>query len=180
MVNGWTGTLILTLDFIILCLFSGSKLGSPVTSGVTRRQSCVYFVDCKGISSTHTLYLGTKKYRSFTKSRTCGGPPSSAKYVTQVRPPSVPECPPTHSISTCFYSSKINSSHISEIWYPLMQEYNCNVLYNVSNYSTCPFLHCVRDQARVHIYNIWFTSKHTLNIFFYEVLVHLSCLPGHI
>ena len=27
----------------------GSKLGSPVTSGVTLRQSCGYFVDCKGI-----------------------------------------------------------------------------------------------------------------------------------
>ena len=27
----------------------GSRLGSPVTSGVTRRQSHVYFVDCKGI-----------------------------------------------------------------------------------------------------------------------------------
>ena len=30
-------------------MFSGSKLGSPVTSGVTLRQSCGYFVDCKGI-----------------------------------------------------------------------------------------------------------------------------------
>ena len=46
---GWTGARILTFDFIILCLFSGSKLGSPVTSAVTRRQSRVYFVDCKGI-----------------------------------------------------------------------------------------------------------------------------------
>ena len=44
-------------------------------------------------------YLGTKKYPSFTKSQTCGGlkkrPPSSAKYVTQVRPPSVPEWTPS-------------------------------------------------------------------------------------
>ena len=39
----------MTFDFIILCLFSGSKLGSPVTSAVTRRQSRVYFVDCEGI-----------------------------------------------------------------------------------------------------------------------------------
>ena len=30
-------------------MFSGSKLGSPVTSAVTRHQSRVYFVDCKGI-----------------------------------------------------------------------------------------------------------------------------------
>ena len=36
---GWTGTRILTLDFIINCVFSGSWLGSPVTSAVTRRQS---------------------------------------------------------------------------------------------------------------------------------------------
>ena len=70
---GWTGTHILTLDFIILCLFSGSKLGSSVTSGVTRRQSRVYFMDCKGTFTPHTSYLGTKKYPSFTKSRTCGG-----------------------------------------------------------------------------------------------------------
>ena len=35
--------------YIILCVFCGSKLGSPVTSGVTRRHSRVYFVDCEGI-----------------------------------------------------------------------------------------------------------------------------------
>ena len=46
---GWTGTRILILDFIILCLFSGSRLGSPVTSRVTRRHSRVYSVNCKGI-----------------------------------------------------------------------------------------------------------------------------------
>ena len=74
--------------------FSGSRLGSLVTSVVT--QSRVHFVDCKGIFTPHTSYLGTKKYHSFTKSRTCGGlkkTPSSAKYVTRLRPPSVPECP---------------------------------------------------------------------------------------
>ena len=79
-----------SLDFIILCLFCGNKLGSPVTSGVTRRQSRVCFVDCKGIFTPHTSYLGTKKYHSFTKSRTCGGlkkTPSSTKYVTRVPPP---------------------------------------------------------------------------------------------
>ena len=70
---GWTGTRIITLDFIIRCLYSGSRLGSPVTSGVTQRQSRVYFVDCKGIFAPHTSYLGTKKYPSFTESRTCGG-----------------------------------------------------------------------------------------------------------
>ena len=76
---GKTGTRILTLDFVILCLFGGSRLGSPcpgahVTSGVTRRQSRVHIVDCKGIFTPHTSYLGTKKkYPSFTKSWTCGG-----------------------------------------------------------------------------------------------------------
>ena len=70
---GWAGTRISTLDFIILYLFSGSKPGSPVTSGVTRCQSRIYFVDCKGIFTPHTSYLGSKKYPSFTKSRTCGG-----------------------------------------------------------------------------------------------------------
>ena len=79
---------ILTSDVIILCLFSGSRLGSPVTSGVTRRQSRVNFVDCKGIFTPppppNTSYLGTKKYPSFTKSRTWGGlknTPSSAKSI---------------------------------------------------------------------------------------------------
>ena len=59
-------------------------------------------MDCKGNFTPHTSYLGTKKYPSFTKSRTCGGlkkTPSSAKYVTQVRPPSVPECLPPLGIS---------------------------------------------------------------------------------
>ena len=30
-------------------------------------------MDCKGIFTPHTSYLGTKKYPSFTKLRTCGG-----------------------------------------------------------------------------------------------------------
>ena len=51
------------VDFIILCLFSGSRLGSPVTSGVTRRQSRGHFVDCKRFSTPppppNTSYLGT-------------------------------------------------------------------------------------------------------------------------
>ena len=73
----WTGTHILTFDVIIICLFSGSssssRLGSPVTLGVTQRQSRVYIVDCKGIFTPHTSYLGIRKYASFTKSQTCGG-----------------------------------------------------------------------------------------------------------
>ena len=67
-VIGWTGTRFLTLYSIILCLFSDSSTGSrsPVTSGVTRRQSRRYFVDCKGIFTPHVTYLGTKRYPSFT------------------------------------------------------------------------------------------------------------------
>ena len=78
-------------------MFSGSKLGSPVTSGVTRRESRVYFVDCKGILTPvlrawvqkSTLLLQNRGHAEVLKKT-----PSSAKYVTRVRPPSVPECPP--------------------------------------------------------------------------------------
>ena len=45
------------LDFIFLCLLSGSRLVSPFTSGVTRRQSCGYFIYCNGIFTPHTSYL---------------------------------------------------------------------------------------------------------------------------
>ena len=88
---GWTGTRILTFDVIILCLFSGSRLGSPVT----RRQSRVYFVHCKAFFTPHTSFLGTKKYPSFTKSPTCGG--LKKKFIREIRSagaaPSVPQCP---------------------------------------------------------------------------------------
>ena len=91
------GTRILTLDFIVLCLFSGSKLGSPVTSEVTRRQSRAYFVDCERIFTPilrtwvqkSTLLLQNRWHAEVLKKT-----PSSAKYVTRVRPPSVPESPP--------------------------------------------------------------------------------------
>ena len=78
-------------------MFSGSKLGSPDTSGVTRRQSRVCFRDCKGILTPilrtcvqkSTLLLQNRGHAEVLKKT-----PSSAKYVTKVRPPSVPECPP--------------------------------------------------------------------------------------
>ena len=74
----------------------GSKLGRPVTSGVTLRQIRVYFVACKGILTPilrtwvqkSTLLLQNRGHAEVLKKT-----PSSAKYVTQVRPPSVPECP---------------------------------------------------------------------------------------
>ena len=47
----------------------GSKLGSPVTSGVTRRQGRVYFVDCKGIS---TPILRTWVQKSTLLLQICG------------------------------------------------------------------------------------------------------------
>ena len=116
---GWMGTRILTLYFTILYLFrgssSGSRLGSPVTSGVTRRQSRGYFVDFYGIftsgESPPYFVPGYKKVPIFYKSRTCGGlkkkTPSSAKYVTRVRPPSVPECPPRARFSSIVTFSAI-------------------------------------------------------------------------
>ena len=86
----------------MLCLFNGSKWRQQtrkpwVTSGVTRRQSRVYFVDCKGILTPilrtwvqkSTLLLQNRGHAEVLKKT-----PSSAKYVTKVRPPSVPECPP--------------------------------------------------------------------------------------
>ena len=89
---GRTGTPISTLDFIILCLFNGSRLGSLVISRVTRRQSRGYFVDGKGMFTPHTSYLGTKKYPSFTNrghAEVLKKTHSSTKYVTQV-----PDSPP--------------------------------------------------------------------------------------
>ena len=71
---GWTGTRTLTLDFIILCLFSGSRFGRPRHFGSHSASDREYFVDCKVIFTPHTSYLGTKKYHSFTNPRTCGGP----------------------------------------------------------------------------------------------------------
>ena len=79
-------------------MFSGGiKLGSPDTSGVTRCQSRICFVDCKGILTPilrtwvkkSTLLLQNRGHEKVLKKT-----PSSAKYVTKVRPPSVPECPP--------------------------------------------------------------------------------------
>ena len=97
---GWTGTRILTFDVIIRCLFSGSssgsRLGSPVTSGVSRRQSHLYLVDCKGMfipplplilrTWVQQILLQNRGHAEVLKKT-----PSSAKYVTRVRPPSVPK-----------------------------------------------------------------------------------------
>ena len=68
-----------------------------VTSGVTQRQSHVYFVDCKGILTPilrtwvqkSTLLLQNRGHAEVLKKT-----PSSAKYVKRVRPHSMPECPP--------------------------------------------------------------------------------------
>ena len=68
----------------------GSKLGSLVTSGVTRRHSRVYFVDCKGIFTPilrtwvrkSTLLLQNRGHAEVLKKT-----PSSAKYVTKVPHP---------------------------------------------------------------------------------------------
>ena len=68
-----------------------------VTSGVTQRQSRVYFVDYKGIL-TPILRTWVQKSTLLLQNRGHAEvlikTPSSAKYVTKVRPPSVPECPP--------------------------------------------------------------------------------------
>ena len=74
-------------------MFSGSsKLGSPVTSGVTRRQSRIYFVECKGILTPilrtwvqkSTLLLQNRGHAEVLKKD-----PFFRKYLTRVRPPSV-------------------------------------------------------------------------------------------
>ena len=112
---GWTGTRILTSDVIILCLFSGSKWRQQtrkpwVTSGVTRRQSRVYFVDCKGILTPilrtwvqkSTLLLQNrghaevlKKDPFFREIRNEGAPPPPP-LCTWVPPPPPP--PPGYTI----------------------------------------------------------------------------------
>ena len=109
---GWTWTHILTLDFIILCLLSGSRLRSPVTLEVSRCQSHGYFVDCKGIFTPHTLYLGSKKYPSFTNhghAELLKKTPSSVKYLKWVRPHSVPDSPPPPPPDRVLIVSRVHS-----------------------------------------------------------------------
>ena len=53
-------------DAIILCLFSGSRLESPVTSGVTRRQSRIYSWIVRGFSPPYFV-PGYKKVPFFYK-----------------------------------------------------------------------------------------------------------------
>ena len=69
------------------------RLGSPVTSGVTRRQSPVYFV--RGFS-TPILRIWVQKSTLLFKNRghaeVLKKTPSSTKYVTRVRPPFILEC----------------------------------------------------------------------------------------
>ena len=78
-------------------MFSGSKLGSPVTLGVTRRQSRVYFVDCKGIL---TPILGTwvQKRTLLLQNRGHAEVLKKTPFFREIRnagaAPSVPECPP--------------------------------------------------------------------------------------
>ena len=81
---------------IIAAASGGCKLGSPDTSGVTRRQSRVCFVDCKGILTPilrtwvqkSTLLLQNRGHAKVLKKT-----PSSAKYVTKVRSPPPPPPP---------------------------------------------------------------------------------------
>ena len=83
-------------------MFNGSKwrqqTRKPSHFGSHSASEPRIFRGLLGDFDPHTSYLGTKKYPSFTKSRICGGlkkrPPSYAKYVTGVQPPSTPECPP--------------------------------------------------------------------------------------
>ena len=108
----------MTFDFIILCLFSGSKLGSPVTSAVTRRQSRVYFVDCKGIL-TPILRTWVQKSTLLLQNR---GHAEVLK-KTQVRPPSVPECP--HRACNALVHSKFRPNGLR----------NCNLFQGISTYA---------------------------------------------
>ena len=73
----------------------------------------VYISWIVGIFTPHTSYLGTKKYPSFTKWRTCGGlkKDPSAKYVTQVRPPSVPERKHTKQNDSYLFVGKVGAFH---------------------------------------------------------------------
>ena len=76
----------------------GSKFGSPVTLGVTRRQSRVYFMDCKGILTPILRTWVQKKYPSFTKLRTCGGL-KKGPFFREIRNTGAPR--PPGRIATC-------------------------------------------------------------------------------
>ena len=69
-------THILTSDFIILCEFSVSKwrqqTRKPSHFGSHSASEPRVFRGLQGDFDPHTSYLGTRKYHSFTKSRTCG------------------------------------------------------------------------------------------------------------
>ena len=85
----------------------GGKHRSPVTLGDTRRQSRVYLVDCKGILTPilctwvqkSTLLLQNRGHAEVFKKT-----PSTAKYVTRLRPPSVRECPRQATQKLLFFS----------------------------------------------------------------------------
>ena len=72
---GWTGTRILTIDFIILCLFSGGKWRQQTRKPLGVRTAYISWIvrEFSPPPPPHTSYLGTKKYPTFTKSRTCRG-----------------------------------------------------------------------------------------------------------
>ena len=76
--------------------FAAADSEAHVTSGVTRRQSRIYFVDCKGTFTPHTSYLVTKIYPFYTKSRAFRGLKKDP-FFHEIRKagtaPSVPESP---------------------------------------------------------------------------------------
>ena len=106
-------------------MFNGSKwrqqTRKPSHFGSHSASEPRIFRGLLGDFDPHTSYLGTKKYPSFTKSRICGGlkkrPPSYAKYVTGVQPPSIPECPPRGillELIVCFKHKLVHFCHNQE------------------------------------------------------------------
>ena len=81
-------------------MFSGSKIGSPVTSGVTRRQSRVYFVDCKGIL-TPIPRTWVQKSSLLLQNRGHAEVLKKDPFFREIRNagtgPTAPECPPPPS-----------------------------------------------------------------------------------
>ena len=112
---GWTVTRNLTLDVIILCLFSGSRLGSSDINIDTNNIRCISKVQyCRTTDSDaqslreslgvrgdfQPLFFvpGFRKYPSFTKLRTWGGLKKDP-YLLEIRnagcaPPLYPRVPP--------------------------------------------------------------------------------------
>ena len=95
-------------------------------SGVTRRQSRIYFVDCYGIFTPHTSYLVIKKYPFYTKSWTFRGlknDPFFRKIRKAGAAPSVPERPTIPPHAACIANYVVNDAWHACITFAIWRQF---------------------------------------------------------